>query len=103
MLLVFFSLCFQPLLLKLCFVNYPSPTQTNNNYLQLYAHDNLPMAPFPLACKVVMSGHGQDSSNTLSDDSMNNFKPKQHNIINEAFLQVDFKTHGIQSPRPFQI
>ena len=61
------------------------------------------MAPFSLARKVAMSAHGQDNFNSLSDDIVNKFKPKQCDFIIEAFLQTDFRTCGVQSPRSFQI
>jgi hypothetical protein len=61
------------------------------------------MAPFPLARKVAMSAHGQDNFDSLSDDFVNKFKPKQRDFIIEAFLQTDFRICGVQSPRPFQI
>jgi hypothetical protein len=50
-----------------------------------------------------MSAHGRDNFDSLSDDFVNKFKPKQRDFIIEAFLQTDFRTCGVQSPRPFQI
>jgi len=47
-----------------------------------------------------MSG---DKLNDLPNDFVKQFKPKEHNIIVEAVLQTDFRTHGIQAPRPFQL
>jgi superfamily II DNA/RNA helicase len=61
------------------------------------------MAPFPLARKVVMSVQGRNNFDSLSDEFINKFNPKQHDIIIEAFLQTDCRTRGAQSPRPFQI
>jgi len=61
------------------------------------------MAPFPLARKVVMSVRGRDNFDSLSDEFINKFDPKQRDIIIEAFLQTDYRTCGIQSLRPFQI
>ena len=61
------------------------------------------MAPFPLHRPVVMSGTGQDKLNDLSDDFVHQFKLRECEIIIEAFLQTDFRTNGIQAPRPFQL
>ena len=61
------------------------------------------MAPFPLHRPVVMSGTGQAKLNDLSDDFVRQFKPREHEIIIEAFLQTDIRTNGIQVPRPFQL
>ena len=50
-----------------------------------------------------MSVRGRDNFDSLSDEFINKFDPKQRDIIIEAFLQTDYRTHGIQSPRLFQI
>jgi ATP-dependent helicase YprA (DUF1998 family) len=50
-----------------------------------------------------MSGTGQDKLNHLSEDFVHQFKLREREIIIEAFLQTDFRTHGIQAPRPFQL
>jgi hypothetical protein len=61
------------------------------------------MTPFPLVRQVVMSGTSRDNLNDLSDDFVKKFKPKEREIIIEAFLQTDFRTCGTQSPRPLTI
>ena len=61
------------------------------------------MAPFPLHRPVVMSAAGRRKLNDLSDDFVKQFKPKECKISIEPFLQTDFRTHGIQAPRPFQL
>ena len=48
------------------------------------------MAPFPLHRPVVMSGTGQDKLNHLSEDCVHQFKPREREIIIEAFLQTTF-------------
>jgi hypothetical protein len=53
------------------------------------------MAPFPLHRPVVMSGTGRDKLNDLSDDFVRQFKPRERDIIIEAFLQTDIRTNGI--------
>jgi len=50
-----------------------------------------------------MSGASQDKLNDLPNDFVEQFKPKEHDIIVEAFLQTDFRTLGVQAPRPFQL
>jgi ATP-dependent helicase YprA (DUF1998 family) len=61
------------------------------------------MAFFPLLRQVVMSGASRDKLNDLPSDFVKQFKPKERDIIVEAFLQTDFRTLGIQAPRPFQL
>ena len=61
------------------------------------------MGFFPLLCQMVMSGASRDKLNDLPNDFVKQFKPKEHDIIVEAFLQTDFRTLDIQAPRPFQL
>jgi len=61
------------------------------------------MAFFPLLRQVVMSGASRDKLNDLPNDFVEQFKPKERDIIVEAFLQTDFRTLGVQAPRPFQL
>lgn len=61
------------------------------------------MDPFPLHRPVVMSAVGRSKLNDLSNDFINQFNPKECDIIIEAFLQTDFRTCGVQAPRPFQL
>jgi superfamily II DNA/RNA helicase len=61
------------------------------------------MAHFPLHCLVVMSGTSQDKLNHLSDDFVQQFELREHEIIIKAFLQTDYPTQGIQAPGLFQL
>lgn len=61
------------------------------------------MAPFPLLRQVVMSRTSHDKLNDLSDDFIKSLKPKECDIIVEAFLQTDYRSCGTQAPRPFQL
>jgi superfamily II DNA/RNA helicase len=61
------------------------------------------MAPFPLLHQVVMSRTSHDKLNDLSDDFIKSLKPKERDIIIEAFLQTDYRSCGTQAPWPFQL
>jgi ATP-dependent helicase YprA (DUF1998 family) len=61
------------------------------------------MAPFPLLHQVVMSRTSHNKLNDLSDDFIKSLKPKEHDLIIEAFLQTDYRSCGTQAPRPFQL
>src|ERR1700734_1177939 len=61
------------------------------------------MASFPLLCQVVMSGASRDKLNDLPNDFVKQIKTKECDIIVKAFLQMDFRTCGIQAPRLFQL
>ena len=61
------------------------------------------MTSFPLLHQVVMSRTSHNKLNDLSDDFIKSLKPKEWDIVIEAFLQTDYRSCGTPAPRPFQL